>query len=136
MIKGQFSDFDFRQPQNLEELKDYSYYVAGSVGLMLLPIIATKNQNKLIDLAKSLGEAMQFTNILRDVGEDYANNRIYLPLNLLNRYPTAIDAIETNIVNNDFIKCWEYLAVMAEKHYRDLFENLYLFDKDSQKSVA
>ncbi len=136
MIKGQLSDFEFIQPNNLKELKDYSYYVAGSVGLMLLPIIATKNQYKLKTVAKSLGEAMQFTNILRDIGEDYENNRIYIPLDLLNKFPNAIKSIETNIINDDFIKCWEYLAVIAEKHYEIFFESLHLFDIDSQKAVA
>ena len=61
MIKGQLSDFDFKQPETIKDLSIYSYYVAGSVGLMLLPIIATENKHKLETVAKSLGEAMQIT---------------------------------------------------------------------------
>ena len=136
MIRGQLSDFEFVQPKSLEDLSDYSYYVAGTVGLMLLPIIATENQSQLKDVAKSLGEAMQFTNILRDIGEDYDSNRIYIPSNLLEKFPNALEAIETKTVNDDFIECWEFLAQLAEKNYDFFFKHLYLFDPDSQKAVA
>ena len=136
MIIGQLSDFEFVQPNSLKDLSDYSYYVAGSVGLMLLPIIATKNQSQLKYVAKSLGEAMQFTNILRDIGEDYDSNRIYIPTELLDKFPNSLEAIKTKVVNDDFIKCWEHLAQLAEKNYDFFFEHLYLFDIDSQKAVA
>lgn len=136
MIKGQKSDFRFTQPENLEEFKEYCYFVAGTVGLMLLPIIATKNHRQLVSVAKSLGEAMQITNILRDVGEDYDSGRIYIPKDLLDKYPEANVAIEVKSVNDDFIKCWEELACLAEKNYAYFFENLELFDKDSRKAVA
>lgn len=136
MIIGQLSDFEFVQPNSLKDLSDYSYYVAGSVGLMLLPIIATKNQSQLKYVAKCLGEAMQFTNILRDIGEDYDSNRIYIPTELLDKFPNSLEAIKTKVVNDDFIKCWEHLAQLAEKNYDFFFEHLYLFDIDSQKAVA
>ena len=136
MIKGQLSDFNFVQPISIEDLSDYSYYVAGSVGLMLLPIIATKNQAILKDVAKSLGEAMQITNILRDIGEDYDSGRIYLPKDLLDMYPDARNSLTTKVVNDDFIKCFEHLAKIAEEKYSFFFKNLHLFDEDSRKSVA
>lgn len=136
MIEGQKSDFNFKQPENLEEFKDYCYFVAGTVGLMLLPIIATNNRRQLVSVAKSLGEAMQITNILRDVGEDYDLGRIYIPKNLLDNYPTAFKAISEKKVNNDFIGCWEELAHLAEENYSYFFENLELFDSDSIKAVA
>lgn len=136
MIRGQLSDFEFVQPNSLKDLSNYSYYVAGTVGLMLLPIIATENQSKLKTVAKALGEAMQFTNILRDIGEDYDSNRIYIPVDLLDRFPNSLEAIKTKVVNNDFIECWEHIARLAEKNYDFFFKHLYLFDLDSQKAVA
>lgn len=136
MIKGQKMDFNFTQPRNMEEFKKYCYYVAGSVGLMLLPIIGTENQSQLKDVALGLGEAMQVTNILRDVGEDFREGRIYMPVDLLEKYPKAIDAIRTNVVNDDFIRAWESLASVAEKNYENFFRKVDLFDKDSQKAVS
>lgn len=136
MIEGQKMDYTFTQPENMVGFKEYCYHVAGTVGLMLLPVIATENKNQLKDVAIQLGEAMQITNILRDVGEDYRANRIYLPQDLLSEYPKASEAIETNIVNADFIKVWEGLAKIAEENYAYFFEVIHLFDKDSQKAVA
>lgn len=136
MIKGQKMDFDFTQPKSMEEFKEYCYYVAGSVGLMLLPIIARENKNQLKDVALELGQAMQITNILRDVGEDYREGRIYIPVDLMEEFPRAIDAIQASVVNDDFISAWERLASMAEKNYGNFFAKLDLFDKDSQKAVA
>lgn len=136
MLRGQLSDFEFNQPKSLKEFNDYCYYVAGTVGLMILPIIATENQSKLKDISLSLGQAMQITNILRDIGEDYDSNRIYLPVNLLDMFPNAINAIKTKTVNDDFIHVWEYLSQIAEQNYKLFFDNLVLFDNDSQKAVA
>lgn len=136
MIQGQKMDFNFTQPKDIGEFKDYCYHVAGSVGLMLLAIIAVENKDKLRDPALGLGEAMQITNILRDIGEDYRENRIYIPIDLLAKYPQAQDAIETNLVNEDFICLWETLARIAEDNYDRFFQSLALFDKDSQRAVA
>ena len=77
MLEGQKRDYKFSQPENIEEFKDYCYHVAGSVGLMLLPIIATENKEELKNVATGLGEAMQITNILRDVGEGYREGYTY-----------------------------------------------------------
>jgi len=79
-------DIDFVSPETLGDLEEYSYYVAGTVGLMLLPIIAKENKEAAKASAISLGVAMQITNILRDVGEDLKdNNRVYLPNQILSQ---------------------------------------------------
>ena len=72
MLEGQRRDLSFRQPETMGDLEEYGYYVAGSVGLMLLPILhaASPVDDGLRDSAVALGVAMQLTNILRDVGED------------------------------------------------------------------
>ena len=136
MIEGQKKDFDFTQPKDMAEFQEYCYHVAGTVGLMLLPIIAKENSKNLREVGLGLGEAMQITNILRDIGEDYRQGRIYIPVDLLDEFPKAIQAIETNIINDDFIKVWESLALIAEKKYKVFFKNLKLFDKDSRIAVA
>ena len=136
MLEGQKMDYKFSQPENMEEFKDYCYHVAGSVGLMLLPIIATENKEELKNIATGLGEAMQITNILRDVGEDYREGRIYIPKTLIEKYPGSMEAIQTSVVNEDFIEVWEYLANIAEGNYRSFLEKLNLFDRDSRKAVG
>ena len=61
-----------------KELLEYCYKVAGTVGLMMCPILGTKSGDAK-RYASNLGIAMQLTNIARDVIEDASNNRRYIP---------------------------------------------------------
>ena len=136
-LHGQAMDYRFRQPKTMEDLEGYSYYVAGSVGLMLLPIIATENHNELEDEAIALGVAMQLTNILRDVGEDYQKiNRIYLPEALMEQENYSEADLAGQQINDAFIAIWETVAERAEELYEKFTESLKAFDKDSQIQVA
>ena len=135
-LKGQEMDYYFKQPATLEDLETYSYYVAGSVGLMLLPIIASKNHHTLKDEAVALGVAMQLTNILRDVGEDYQkNNRIYLLSELMKKERYTEEDIAGQHINESFIMIWETLATRAEALYDVFNQSISLYDEDSQFPV-
>ena len=78
LIDGLISDQQNVRITDERELIDYSYKVAGTVGLMMLPIINTKDAEARKH-AIDLGIAMQLTNIARDVYEDAKMNRLYLP---------------------------------------------------------
>ena len=78
LIDGLISDQQKVRINSKKDLIDYSYKVAGTVGLMMLPIINTKD-TKARKYAIDLGIAMQLTNITRDVYEDAKMNRLYLP---------------------------------------------------------
>lgn len=67
------------------ELRGYCHLVAGTVGLMVAPIMGCRDADALADAAE-LGIAMQLTNILRDVAEDAAMGRLYLPLDDIARF--------------------------------------------------
>ncbi|SUM30895.1 squalene synthase-like protein [Staphylococcus gallinarum] len=63
--------------------------MAGTVGELLTPILTSSNENNFEqaeEAAIALGKAMQITNILRDVGEDFQNGRIYLSVEKLAQY--------------------------------------------------
>lgn len=136
-LQGQAMDYHFEQPHSMKEVEDYSYYVAGSVGLMLLPIIATENHYELEESAIALGIAMQLTNILRDVGEDFREiNRIYLPEDLMNKVGYSVEDLSEAKINDPFIVIWESMAFRAEQLYLDFKKTLHLFDEDSQFPVA
>jgi phytoene synthase len=64
--------------QTWEELERYCYHVASVVGLMMTHIFL-KPTPEILQYAGHLGTAMQLTNILRDVAEDWERDRIYLP---------------------------------------------------------
>ncbi|MGD1815592.1 MAG: phytoene/squalene synthase family protein [Pleomorphochaeta sp.] len=135
MISGQKMDLDFNGIETIEDLDNYCYYVASSVGLMILPIIAEKNYLQLANEAIALGKAMQFTNILRDIGEDFDNGRIYLPLDLIKKFNVNIDDIKNKKVTDEFILLWEYLANIAQDYFNNFYKVVKRFDSDSIEAV-
>jgi phytoene synthase len=134
-LKGQRMDISFAAPRTMGELETYSYYVAGTVGLMLLPIVASQSKRNLRQAAIQLGTAMQITNILRDVGEDAARNRIYLPSSLMDAEAYGESDIRHAAINDSFIRIWEKLAHRAEELYDGFKSNIYDFDIDSRFQV-
>ncbi|XP_010549802.1 PREDICTED: phytoene synthase 2, chloroplastic [Tarenaya hassleriana] len=84
MIEGMRMDLRKSRYQNFDELYMYCYYVAGTVGLMSVPVMGIDPKSKattesVYNAALALGIANQLTNILRDVGEDARRGRVYLP---------------------------------------------------------
>ncbi|XP_038874358.1 LOW QUALITY PROTEIN: phytoene synthase 2, chloroplastic-like [Benincasa hispida] len=84
MIEGMRLDLRKSRYENFDELYLYCYYVAGTVGLMSVPVMGLAPESKasvesVYNAALALGLANQLTNILRDVGEDARRGRVYLP---------------------------------------------------------
>lgn len=135
-IKGQRMDIDFKSPDTLADLEDYSYYVAGTVGLMLLPILAKKYTQEAAKSALSLGVAMQITNILRDIGEDLKENgRVYLPAHILKQENYTIEDLKKGSITASFIHIWEQLASRSEALYECFKKDIHLYDPESQLPV-
>ena len=78
LVEGVLSDLNNVYIKNNKELFEYSYRVAGTVGLMMCSLMNI-NEKRLFKHAIELGIAMQLTNIARDVREDLEINRIYIP---------------------------------------------------------
>ncbi|WP_096155183.1 MULTISPECIES: phytoene/squalene synthase family protein [Bacillus] len=135
MIKGQEMDLYKKMYYSEEEVLFYSYHVASTVGLMLLPILAPENRDKLREGAIALGKAMQITNILRDIGEDLERERIYIPIDLLRSVGYSEELLKHRIVNASFIQAWEALAQIAESYYEQSLETLDLYPLHSRTSV-
>lgn len=118
MLEGQEKDYSFQQPTTDSELERYCYYVAGTVGLMLLPILS-EQATMLSEQAIKLGQAMQLTNILRDIGEDLRMDRIYLAKNRMQVFHVTKDQLNNQIIDEAFINLWEYYAQKAEQLYEE-----------------
>nr|ADW08475.1 phytoene synthase [Lilium lancifolium] len=98
MIEGMRMDLKKSRYKNFDELYLYCYYVAGTVGLMSVPVMGIAPESRastesVYNGALALGIANQLTNILRDVGEDARRGRIYLPLDELAQYGLSEDDI-------------------------------------------
>ena len=79
----------------MERLFAYTRRVAGAVGMLSMPVFGAPRNEAAKTFALSLGDALQLTNILRDIAEDAAIGRLYLPFELLEKYeaPKLPDAI-------------------------------------------
>lgn len=134
MITGQKMDLNFTQPQTQKELEEYSYYVAGSVGLMMLPLL-TDDIGEIQEEAIALGTAMQITNILRDIGEDLQNNRVYLPVEIMENHGYTSRTLEHKLINDAFINLWEFEASEAEKHYESALRMLPFLNQEAKRPL-
>jgi squalene synthase HpnC len=85
LILGAEMDLTVATYATFDRLSEYCYRVAGTVGLTCLHVFGFDDP-KAPDLAERLGLAFQLTNIIRDVGSDYAIGRIYLPQEDLDRF--------------------------------------------------
>lgn len=83
LIDGVAFDVDGRTPQTWDELEQYCYGVAGTVGLLCLPIFGVDVTSERVAGAVALGLAFQLTNIARDVASDARGGRCYLPAHWL-----------------------------------------------------
>jgi phytoene synthase len=102
-------------------LAAYARRVAGAVGVLSCRIFGAPDGTK--DFAIYLGETLQLTNILRDVDEDAAIDRVYLPLDRLAALGIATDANPTDIVADPrIVQVCESLAAEVTERYRRLPE--------------
>jgi squalene synthase HpnC/squalene synthase HpnD len=85
LISGAEMDLTVQTYPTFDRLREYCYRVAGTVGLTCTHVFGFHDPRAL-DLAEKLGLAFQLTNIIRDVHDDYALGRVYLPEEDLERY--------------------------------------------------
>lgn len=98
LIRAVSGDISRSRYGTFDELAGYCYGVASTVGLMSMCIIGYAGAQA-IPYAVGLGLALQLTNILRDVGEDWRNGRLYLPTEDLERFGIPEDQIARGVVD-------------------------------------
>jgi 15-cis-phytoene synthase len=86
LIDGCEADVRGARYQTFDELLHYCRCVAGSIGRLSLGVFGTWDAGAAVPLADSLGVALQLTNILRDIREDFLSGRVYLPEEDLDRF--------------------------------------------------
>jgi phytoene synthase len=133
IIDGVEMDLTQRRYDSFAELCLYCRRVASAVGLICIEIFGYSNQSTRV-YAERLGIACQLTNIIRDVGEDAARGRIYLPLEDLARFGVS----ETEILNSGYgprsRALIEFEAERARQYYREAEQAL--ADEDRRSMLA
>jgi phytoene synthase len=92
LIKGVVQDTTVKRYETFEDLYVYCYRVASTVGLMSSEILGYSDASAL-EYAEAMGIGMQLTNILRDIREDAARGRIYIPAEDLRRFGVSEEEI-------------------------------------------
>lgn len=118
LIEGMYMDFRKKYYEDFTGLKAYCYRVAGVVGLMMLRIFGFKDPEA-ENYAVNLGIAMQLTNILRDIKEDYERGRIYLPREELSLFGVSENDIARGIAGKKFKALLKFQVNRARKFYAD-----------------
>jgi 15-cis-phytoene synthase len=114
IIGGCGMDLEVQRFQGWEELSRYNWKVAGVVGLACTRLFGCVHEDS-DKYAELLGNALQLTNILRDVGEDLANGgRIYLPINDLMRFQYSERDLVGKVYDGRFLALMSYEAERAE----------------------
>jgi len=116
IIAGVEMDLSRTRYQTFEELRPYCYRVASALGLICIEIFGYRNPSAKT-YAENLGLALQLTNILRDVREDAARGRIYLPLEDLARFNVSEDEILGGVYSSNFISLMDFEAKRARELY-------------------
>ena len=126
MIEGMRMDLTTTRYADFEQLHLYCYRVAGTVGLMTQEVMGVdpaytsapwSERPDTSEAAVALGIANQLTNILRDVGEDRARGRIYLPQEDLVRFGYSEAELLDGVLNDN----WRHLMRFQLARARDWF---------------
>lgn len=117
LIKGCEMDLGTRRYENYEQLELYCYRVASVVGLLSIEIFGYQNP-ACHDYAIHLGQALQLTNILRDVKNDAARGRIYLPQDELRKFNVSEAEILDSKYSDRYLALATSVAARAKHFYR------------------
>src|SRR5271170_4778585 len=116
LIRGVEMDLDTKRYQTFEELEQYCYRVASVVGLLSVEIFGYQDP-ACRQYAIYLGQALQLTNILRDVRNDAERGRIYFPLEALERHKVAPAEILDLTYSERFAQAAAVVAARARNFY-------------------
>lgn len=134
-IDGVARDLDTTRYLTFDDLAAYAYGVASTVGLMSMHIIGGTDSSAVLYAIK-LGVALQLTNILRDVGEDWQRGRLYLPLEELAAYGLT----ETNIAAGQIDDRWRafmrFQITRARQLYAEAQPGIALLKPDGRFAVT
>jgi phytoene synthase len=140
IVDGCVADVQGAQYTTFDDLLYYCRCVAGSVGRLSLGVFGADDQSKAAPLADALGVALQLTNILRDIREDYENGRVYLPAEDLGRFGCAFDRSELQgsgpQPSEPLAKLVEFEAERARTWYATGLQLLPMLDRRSAASAG
>ena len=132
ILEGMSMDLDYNRYPDFPTLRLYCHRVAGVVGLLSARIFGHTDPRTL-DYAGTLGLAFQLTNIIRDVGEDVRRNRIYLPLDELQRFGLSSEDLIALREDERFTALMRFQIERAREYYAKALALLPAADRAAQR---
>lgn len=135
IIEGCRSDVEPAPFETFNDLMWYTYRVASCVGIVSATLFGAGPEAR--DYAIALGHALQITNIIRDVGEDWrTDNRIYLPLRDLEEHSYTQEDLKSGIYNDAFLRLMHSEADKAQSFYDQAFALYKTLPAQDRKALA
>ena len=135
LIDGVARDLCQVRYQTFEELATYCYGVASTVGLMSMYIVGF-DSGEAVPYAIKLGVALQMTNILRDVGEDYCNGRLYLPREELTFYGIQESDIATGRITDNWRQFIKFQIERTRQLYAESWEGVKMLEREGHLAIG
>lgn len=135
LIDGIGLDLTQKRYATFEELTKYCYGVASTVGLMAMHIIGYQSRAA-IPYAVKLGVALQLTNILRDIGEDFRQGRVYLPQEDLARFAYTETDLARGVIDARFRNLMDFEIARAKKLYAEAWDGIKMLSPDGRLAIA
>ncbi|HEY6327731.1 MAG TPA: presqualene diphosphate synthase HpnD [Blastocatellia bacterium] len=116
LIDGMEMDLNFTSHDTFADLREYCYRVASAVGLICIEIFGYQSL-RTREYAVNLGLALQLTNILRDLKEDTARGRFYIPVEDQEKFVYRQPELKANLYNAPFIEMMKFQRERAASYY-------------------
>ncbi len=135
LIEGVARDLRITRYTTFDDLASYAYGVASTVGLMAMHIVGFVGEIA-IPYAVKLGVALQLTNILRDVGEDWRNGRLYLPQEELAAFGLSEADIAAGLVTEEWRRFMQFQIERARRLYAESLPGIALLNWGGRFAIA
>ena len=135
LLKGVEMDRGRVRIQTWEELDRYCYHVASVVGLIMVHVLANPTP-EMLKPARDLGTAMQVTNILRDIAEDWQRDRLYLPAIELQKFGLTADDIAQQRADDSFRAMMRFQVDRARAYYSSAEPGMLMLPADGSRFCA
>lgn len=136
LVDGMRMDVQKKRYADFDELYAYCYKVAGIVGLMMLAIFGSHNSAEAEKYAVDLGIAMQLTNILRDIKEDWQMGRLYLPQDELSRFNVTENMIVQSDPGKPFQALMRFQIDRARHYFNESEKGIHLINGAGARLVV
>ncbi|MEJ2599084.1 MAG: squalene/phytoene synthase family protein [Anaerolineales bacterium] len=135
LIEGVRRDLEQDRYESFEELSAYCYGAASTVGLMAMHIIGFEGR-KAIPYALKLGVALQLTNILRDIGEDWQAGRVYLPQQELEEFGLDEKDLALGKIDSRWRAFMRFQIERNRQLYQEAAPGIRLLERDGRFAIA